>query len=80
MCGICGILATNGEQPDQSLVELMCSKMLHRGPDAQGMHAEGPIALGMRRLSIIDLDGGYQPIFNEDRTVAVGMCRYRFLS
>jgi len=48
----------------------MCARIVHRGPDDQGVLLEGPVALGMRRLSIIDLNTGQQPIFNEDRTVA----------
>ncbi len=47
----------------------MCETILHRGPDDEGIHVEGGVGLGMRRLSIIDLSGGRQPIFNEDRTV-----------
>jgi len=49
----------------------MCNAMVHRGPDDAGYLVEGPVGLGMRRLSIIDLAGGHQPIFNEDETVAV---------
>jgi asparagine synthase (glutamine-hydrolysing) len=49
----------------------MCDAMIHRGPDDDGFHIDGPVALGMRRLSIIDLAGGHQPIFNEDGSVAV---------
>ncbi len=71
MCGICG--AVNLNQPDEaiSLVRRMTPTMTHRGPDAEGYFESGPVALGMRRLSIIDLAGGHQPIFNEDGTVAV---------
>ena len=71
MCGICG--AINLDHPDDamSLVRRMTPTMTHRGPDDEGYFQGGPVALGMRRLSIIDLAGGHQPIFNEDRTVAV---------
>ncbi len=71
MCGICG--AVNLNQPDEaiSLVRRMTPTMTHRGPDDEGYFESGPVALGMRRLSIIDLAGGHQPIFNEDGTVAV---------
>jgi asparagine synthase (glutamine-hydrolysing) len=49
----------------------MCGAMTHRGPDDEGRFVEGPVAIGMRRLSIIDIKGGGQPIFNEDESVAV---------
>src|SRR4051812_46876200 len=49
----------------------MCDAMRHRGPDAEGFHFGDKVALGMRRLSIIDLETGDQPIFNEDRTVTI---------
>jgi asparagine synthase (glutamine-hydrolysing) len=48
----------------------MCARIVHRGPDDQGTLIDGPVGLGMRRLSVIDLDTGRQPVFNEDRTVA----------
>ncbi len=71
MCGIAGIAAFRGAQPpDQQRLRAMCNTMVHRGPDDEGMHIEAGVGLGMRRLSIIDLSGGHQPIFNEDRTVA----------
>lgn len=72
MCGIAGQLSLD---PDLSIgraeIQPMCDVIVHRGPDDQGFHCDGPLAMGMRRLSIIDLSGGHQPIFNEDRTVAV---------
>jgi asparagine synthase (glutamine-hydrolysing) len=49
----------------------MCQTIVHRGPDDEGIYAQGPVGLGMRRLSIIDLSGGRQPIHNEDRSVWV---------
>jgi asparagine synthase (glutamine-hydrolysing) len=49
----------------------MCQTLFHRGPDDEGIHVEGPVGIGMRRLSIIDLAGGHQPISNEDGTVWV---------
>ena len=54
-----------------ALVRRMTPTMLHRGPDDEGYLSSGPLALGMRRLSIIDLEGGHQPIFNEDGSVGV---------
>ena len=68
MCGIAGIVSA--DQPDAALVRRMCDVLAHRGPDGVGYH-EGPHAvLGMRRLAIIDVAGGQQPVYNEDRTVA----------
>ncbi len=70
MCGIAGIVALGdaaAPQPDQ--LQAMCNSMLHRGPDEEGTDIRGEVALGMRRLSIIDLSGGSQPIFNEDKTI-----------
>ena len=51
------------------MIDRMCQRIVHRGPDDQGIFVSGPIGLGMRRLSIIDLVTGSQPIFNEDRTI-----------
>jgi asparagine synthase (glutamine-hydrolysing) len=68
MCGIAGIVSV--DQPDVALVRRMCDVLAHRGPDGAGYH-EGPhAALGMRRLAIIDVLGGQQPVYNENRTVA----------
>src|SRR6266536_2505171 len=67
MCGIAGIVYRDRERPvAESLVRQMCSALQHRGPDDQGLYVCGGVGLGMRRLSIIDLSGGRQPIFNED--------------
>ena len=71
MCGIAGIAAWRGKPPAREDVTRMCDAMVHRGPDDAGYLVEDAVALGMRRLSIIDLAGGHQPIFNEDGTVAV---------
>src|ERR1700682_1340286 len=71
MCGICG-LVESGEAVDASgVVRRMAATMRHRGPDDEGFLIDGPIAPGMRRLSIIDLEGGHQPIFNEDGSIGV---------
>ncbi len=71
VCGIVGYLNLNGSplNPQDSTVSAMCRSILHRGPDEQGMTVKGPVALGMTRLSIIDLASGQQPITNEDKTV-----------
>ena len=72
MCGIAGI-AVFGDVPSPSyqLLKKMCDTIIHRGPDEEGMDIRDGVAMGMRRLSIIDLSGGSQPIFNEDRTIRV---------
>src|SRR6516162_8067899 len=72
MCGICGIVNFNATEPvDPSLIERMTSAQSHRGPDDHGYFVDGNVGLGHRRLSIIDLSGGKQPIFNEDGSVVV---------
>jgi asparagine synthase (glutamine-hydrolysing) len=76
MCGIAGFAdavswAPRGTDGDLSLLHSMCSVIRHRGPDDEGVHAEPGVGLGMRRLSIIDLSTGHQPIHNEDQTVWV---------
>ena len=68
MCGIAGIINISSP-PQKPLMEKMCGIMKHRGPDGEGYYAEGAVALGHRRLSIIDLEGGKQPLSNEDGTV-----------
>src|SRR5689334_13503198 len=70
MCGICGIAAVDPTRPiDESSLRRMCEVIVHRGPDDSGMHVSRGIGLAMRRLSIIDLEHGRQPIDNEDHTV-----------
>ena len=69
MCGIAGMVGRPGEVVDAADVHRMCQSIVHRGPDDEGIYAQGPIGLGMRRLSIIDLSGGHQPIHNEDKTI-----------
>ena len=70
MCGICG-LATKGRAVDPERLRAMSATLVHRGPDSDGELLDGPVALAARRLSIIDLEGGDQPIANEDGTVHV---------
>jgi len=69
VCGIAGLVGRQGEIIDAATVRQMCDTIVHRGPDDEGIHDAGPVGLGMRRLSIIDLAGGHQPIHNEDKTV-----------
>ena len=71
MCGIAGVVGRRGDAIDAADVHRMCQTIVHRGPDDEGIYARGPVGLGMRRLSIIDLAGGKQPIHNEDRSVWV---------
>jgi asparagine synthase (glutamine-hydrolysing) len=69
MCGIAGLIGDGSETPPRQLLDRMCRKLVHRGPDADGAWIAGDVALGHRRLSIIDVSGGDQPIANEDGTV-----------
>lgn len=71
MCGITGILHLNEEPADAGLLRRMTSVLSHRGPDDEGFFVDGGLGLGFRRLSIIDLSGGRQPMSNEDQTVTV---------
>ena len=71
MCGIAGILNPESSPADQSTIQEMTRLMTHRGPDAEGYFLKDNVALGHRRLKIIDLEGGIQPLFNEDHSVVV---------
>ncbi|MBZ5688644.1 MAG: asparagine synthase (glutamine-hydrolyzing) [Acidobacteriia bacterium] len=71
MCGIVGWHSSEDVPGGPVLLKRMLSAIIHRGPDEEGQFIKGPIALGIRRLSIIDVEGGHQPIANEDRTVWV---------
>ncbi len=72
MCGICGILSyTQLTSSDLESVFKMNSNLIHRGPDGEGTFTDDNIALAMRRLSIIDLSGGWQPLYNEDRSLVL---------
>ena len=68
MCGICGIIEN---QDNHRLVKRMCATLAHRGPDNSAVYQSGDICLGHRRLSIIDLNTGDQPIFNQDKSCAI---------
>ena len=72
MCGIAGMLDLKASRtPDRALLDRMTTKLAHRGPDGAGLHVEPGVGLGHRRLAIIDLEGGYQPLGNEDGSVLV---------
>jgi asparagine synthase (glutamine-hydrolysing) len=69
MCGICGLLDMRGGRLREEDLHAMSNTLLHRGPDDRGNFLAGPLAFGFRRLSIVDLAGGHQPMTNEDGTV-----------
>ncbi len=71
MCGIAGFVNRSGLRADRGIVERMTATLAHRGPDGDGIYCDGPVALGHRRLSIIDVTGGAQPMSNEDGTIWV---------
>ncbi len=73
MCGIAGIYTKQSATPEElsRVVHSMTDCLTHRGPDDQGFYIGKNVALGHRRLSIIDLKTGHQPIFNEDRTICI---------
>ena len=72
MCGICGTFNYGNRAPaEERTVKAMAAAMIHRGPDDYGFHVDREAALGMRRLSIIDLAGGAQPISNEHGSIWV---------
>src|SRR2546425_12224443 len=72
MCGIAGIVGIEPSYQAEAVdVHRMCQTIVHRGPDDEGIYAHGRAGLGMRRLSIIDLSTGHQPIHNEDHDLWV---------
>ncbi|HET7306563.1 MAG TPA: XrtA/PEP-CTERM system amidotransferase [Gammaproteobacteria bacterium] len=72
MCGIAGIFDLTGRRPiDRALLTRMTDSLAHRGPDGSGIHVEPGLGLGHRRLSIIDLEGGEQPLFSDDGSIGV---------
>ncbi|HLG69030.1 MAG TPA: asparagine synthase (glutamine-hydrolyzing) [Chloroflexota bacterium] len=71
MCGIAGLFDCRDRRPEPEVLSAMASRIVHRGPDEEGSLTDSGVGLVSRRLRIIDLEGGTQPIFNEDRSVAV---------
>jgi asparagine synthase (glutamine-hydrolysing) len=69
MCGIAGVVNASGEPVQTAILEQMRDTMAHRGPDDVGIHLDGKVGLGHRRLSIIDIEGGHQPMSNAEGTV-----------
>jgi len=70
MCGIAGFIAGHGAANAAALAPML-ARIAHRGPDGQGTFVEGPAALGHCRLAIIDLEGGAQPLYSEDKNLVV---------
>jgi asparagine synthase (glutamine-hydrolysing) len=71
MCGICGLVSLDGAAVDPDVVAAMNGTLVHRGPDSSGAFVEGSVGLAARRLSIIDIAGGDQPVANEDGRIRV---------
>src|SRR5690348_10915008 len=72
MCGIAGYMNASKLEPAQAeTIAAMCNTIVHRGPNDMGMFLDGPVGLGMRRLSVIDLASGHQPITNETKAIWV---------
>src|SRR5580700_3635609 len=71
MCGICGVIGIQRPELAEEITRRMMGAIEHRGPDEDGILVAPSVALGMRRLSIIDLSGGRQPVFNETGNVAI---------
>jgi asparagine synthase (glutamine-hydrolysing) len=72
MCGICGQYNFETQAPvETATIRRMADSMVHRGPDDEGLYLDGPLGLGFRRLSIIDIDGGHQPMSDEQKSVWV---------
>jgi asparagine synthase (glutamine-hydrolysing) len=72
MCGIAGMVQAHPDGAvDRAVIHRMCEAIIHRGPDDEGIFVKNGVGLGMRRLSIIDLAGGHQPIFNEDKSISI---------
>ncbi len=71
MCGICGFIGRGSEEERRAVLERMKQKIIHRGPDGEGTYIDDAIAMGFRRLAIIDLQGGDQPIYSADRRYVI---------
>lgn len=71
MCGIVGFVNADGRAVDREILGRMNDAIIHRGPDDQGVHVSGSLAIGMRRLAIIDIGGGHQPMFSSDNRYSI---------
>ena len=71
MCGFCGFADRLDNKEKEKIIKGMADRIIHRGPDSDGYYVDDRVAMGFRRLSIIDLAGGDQPIYNEDKNIVV---------
>ena len=71
MCGFVGYVSKRPKKDKDLVIRQMSEMIKHRGPDGEGYYVDGDIALGFRRLSIIDLKGGDQPLYNEDKSLVI---------
>lgn len=71
MCGFCGFSDKTKKNEKKKIIKDMADRIIHRGPDSDGYYVDDNIALGFRRLSIIDLKGGNQPLYNEDKSIVI---------
>ncbi len=71
MCGFCGFQDKLKKEEKEKIIEKMADRIAHRGPDSAGYFVDDAVAIGFRRLAIIDLQGGDQPIYNEDKSICV---------
>ena len=71
MCGIVGFVDNKKKKEKEKIIKSMADEIAYRGPDGEGFYVDDVVALGHRRLSIIDVSGGSQPIYNQDKTLAI---------
>ena len=71
MCGLVGFIDKKDKKEKKTIIKNMSDKIIHRGPDGEGYFVDDSIAMGFRRLSIIDLEGGNQPLYNEDENLVI---------
>ena len=71
MCGFCGFSDKLKMSDKKKIIKDMSDRIIHRGPDSEGFYIDKSVAMGFRRLSIIDLKGGNQPLYNEDQSIVV---------
>ena len=71
MCGLVGFIDNRSKAEKKKIIKSMSDKIIHRGPDGEGFFVDNSIAMGFRRLSIIDLEGGNQPLYSEDENLVI---------
>ena len=69
MCGFVGFISKESKNDKKKIIKNMADRIIHRGPDSDGYYVDDTVAMGFRRLSIIDLEGGNQPLYNEDKSI-----------